>query len=273
MNPNNNQTQPDHVERLLRQAEISRITRTLKSKLASASLETRRSPLKTPDRSNVRRRAKTLEDAFPSPVPFDTPVTTRKTRGHSRLPSATSVSSNSSHLSSSGSPYNMPRMPSFTNVNEMRSGSPHGNTILTPSQDLDHLDFFSQNRLKDISGHNGDVLDAQATLQQQSSTKPHSDFTEEQKLPKEPQTPPQIRAEIPTTPHRSSRSADNNDGANLLLHFATSPGRETPKTPDFNMGEYLNLQTPSPSRVQLTPKRIQWASLNSALFSQSPFRS
>lgn len=248
MNQNDPKTPNDPVERLLRQAEISRITRTLKSKLASASLETRMSPLKSPDRTKSRRRAKTLEGAMASPVPFDTPSTARKPRGqYSRPSSVVSVSSASSQYSGLESPYGtIPRMPSYRSLPESAAISPPRESLLiTPNRNHE------------------------TPLPSVHLTAPPDSY---EPLPREPQTPPPAKSAGPKTPIRSSKGAE--DGANLLLHFAASPGRtETPKTPDFNMGEYLNLQTPSPAKTPLTPRRMQWTSLNSALFGQTPFRS
>lgn len=78
----------------------------------------------------------------------------------------------------------------------------------------------------------------------------------------EPRTPPPpSRRHEATTP---VRNANPDRDADLLLHFATSPGRavgNTPRTPDVNFHEYLNLFTPSPqvNRQHTTPKGLAHA--------------
>lgn len=80
----------------------------------------------------------------------------------------------------------------------------------------------------------------------------------------EPHTPPPQQARRPGTQHlrpsqaqaprTPGRNTQDNDGANLLLYLATSPGRpgmtprtpHTPQTPDFNLNDYLHLYSPSP---------------------------
>lgn len=256
MNSNNTQSSSDPVERLLRQAEISRITRTLKTKLASASLETRLSPMKTPERLKPRRRAKTMEGNAPVQMPFTntTPVGSRKLRNQNPRPVSAVQNGNESwrYASNAGSPrnHNLRHASSYQSLNNssVSKSSPSSGVLLTP-----------ENRVRN-------------PVTPALSLTAAPDMYDEP-LPREPQTPPPSVSDGPKTPIRDPKGAVD-DGANLLLHFAASPGRTgTPKTPDFNMGEYLNLQTPSPAKTPMTPRRMQWTSLNSALFGQTPFRS
>lgn len=258
MNSNSTPSSSDPVERLLRQAEISRITRTLKTKLASASLETRLSPMKTPDRLKPRRRAKTMEaNNAPPQMPFTntTPIGSRKLRNQHPRPVSAIQNGNEPwrYAPNSGSPRNhglrhASNQQPLNNSARLKS-SPSNDILLTPER-----------RVRNT------VITPSLSL-----TAPPDMYDEH--LPREPQTPPPSVSDGPKTPIRGSKGAVD-DGANLLLHFAASPGRTgTPKTPDFNMGEYLNLQTPSPAKTPMTPRRMQWTSLNSALFAQTPFRS
>ncbi|PRT55935.1 hypothetical protein B9G98_03555 [Wickerhamiella sorbophila] len=65
----------------------------------------------------------------------------------------------------------------------------------------------------------------------------------------EPSTPPPQSGPIPalpSTPTSQQLRGTDQEGANLLLYLATSPGRNTPRTPDFHLNEYCNIFTPSP---------------------------
>lgn len=84
-----------------------------------------------------------------------------------------------------------------------------------------------------------------------------------------PSTPPPSSGPIPalpSTPTSQLRSADQ-EGANLLLYLATSPGRSmpcTPRTPDFHLNEYCNIFTPSPGRSHIPHHPMTPSSINRA---------
>lgn len=336
----------DTVERLLKQAEIFRLTRSLKSKLAQASLKTNKSPAKTPKSETQRRRAKTLDGASSAPIAADWSGETPPSQQSKRRSSIASVRSNASSSSQLSSvSYSSPRarIPRISSVNSIPEAaddnlspirgnyvsptrgmhsSPHFNPD-TPNDstypsaaaaaaaaaagaaDADHSSpTFSSYALssspfphyaspsanrplfhppptsqysprKPIQAHRrsnppvGTESVKMPSLKVSPSNEDHkpkgnandADVTfDEEPLPSEPQTPPARKRAPPKTPEQASSA----DGASLLLHFAHSPGRATPKTPDFNVNDYLHFQTPSPARGQLTPSRF--GALNSALF-------
>jgi len=323
----------DAVNRLLRQAEISRLTRNLKSKLAHASLKTQKTPDGKSTQLDQRRRSKTLEGASPSPRPVDTPLSARPRSG-SRRSSITSISSVSSVGSNNSVVSPRARIPRISSVNSIAEATFEGPETSSPnasrqfqSLQAQQIQLQQMHQSQQMQVHqqmqqqrgqnhqephgysqavlNGPVefpmlndnadhiyqrqLQRPISMHQRLTEQPHDQENDEENkdesnmsngvnaislqvddepLPQEPSTPPPLKRVLPQTPQRDPDSSTN-DGANLLLHFAHSPGRGTPRTPDFNMSDYLHFQTPSPARSQLTPRRVRWGSLNSALFNQS----
>ena len=272
----------DSAEKVLRRAHIARVVTNLKSRLALATFKTQRGlencnfdaleslPLQTdqtdantsPGSSPIDGRQSSFQRAtITTPPRFNLNVTPKQSSETMPPPPRFLTTPEKRQYSSFSSPPNRKQLL----VDQLRRGSPAKSQLLGSALAPSPVASTDRRRRKRGRTLEGAAMPAPTVLPQSASVPAQLDRSHS--YGEAPSTPPPSHAQLePTTPTSQQPASTDQEGANLLLYLATSPGHNmprTPRTPDVNFNEYCNFFTPSPTANRVlhpaTPNSINRA--------------